>query len=89
MAGYSITPVDLSDITATDLRREIIRAGDPRACYRVRTLDDDGCIRSAPIGQVVLWSGGRAAVCWGGDSTWVDAGSPEEALAAVEQEVGA
>ena len=86
MTRYSITRVDRCDITATDLCREAIRAGDPAECYRVRTLDDDGMIRSAPIGQVAIWCGGRAGVCWGGDSVWVDATTAEAALDAADAE---
>jgi len=50
--------------------------------YRIHRYGEDGYEVTGNAIILGYWpASGRAAVCDGGDSTWLDAASPEEALA--------
>lgn len=81
------TPIDLSDLTAGDLLREVERlTAEQRAtslAYRVRWEDNN-----QPAQVLLCEHAGRAGIFDGGDSVWVDAEDIAEALAAYNDECG-
>lgn len=86
--NYIITPVKF--VSYSDLAREGEDAranGETVEFFRVEILED-GYLDSVAGAMAWFPDAGRAGLAWGGDATWVDATSPENAIenfAATEQ----
>jgi len=75
----------LNQIGDLSLEAEQLTAGGHGPCYEVEiaAYDDHG-YEQAGQGGTMLWApnapGYKAGICWGADSTWYDASSPDDAV---------
>lgn len=80
--NYVITPVQ--SVSYIDLAEETEKAtvnGETVELFRVEIVNEDGYVD--PVAGAMAWfpASGRAGLAWGGDADWVDATSPENAIA--------
>lgn len=70
MRTFTLAPINLTDLTATDLCTEAFAHGGLAYCI---TIYDATGTRQEPEAAEALYSDGRLGVAWGADATWADA----------------
>jgi hypothetical protein len=69
---FTVTPIALDKLTASDLRKEAMRwSEDTASAYRIIVYDADGIV-ALPQAAHALYIAGRLGIEWGADATWAD-----------------